>query len=112
MRKYRLNPFLINKLQCLKTGSQTLFFSLAVCRCKDQGKNRSLFFHLRRKGAADDFQKDKTAETLETSTIECQYFFKAIISKDTQDLLQLVDGLDFMIGGQDACHVSVASLPY
>ena len=83
-----------------------------MCRCKDQGKNRSLFFHLRRKGAADDFQKDKTAEKLETSTIECQYFFKAIISKDTQDLLQLVDGLDFMIGGQDACHVSVASLPY
>ena len=56
----------------------------------------------------DDFQKDKTAEKLETSTLECKYFFKTIILKDTQDFLQIVDGLDFMIGGQDACQVSVA----
>ena len=28
----------------------------------------------------DDFQKDKTAEKLETSTLECKYFFKTIIS--------------------------------
>ena len=108
MRKYRFNPFLISKLQYLKTGSQTLFFSLAVCGCKDREKTRPLFFHLQRKRAVDDFQKDKTAEKLETSSLECKYFFKTIILKDTQDFLQIVDGLDFMIGGQDACQVSVA----
>ena len=104
----QVNPLLISKPQCLKNRfSNTLFF-LAVCGCKDREKTRPLFFHLQRKRAVDDFQKDKTAEKLETSTLECKYFFKTIILKDTQDFLQIVDGLDFMIGGQDACQVSVA----
>ena len=91
------------KKQVLEHSS---FFSCV--RVLRSGKKQTPFFYLQRKRAVDDFQKDKTAEKLETSTLECKYFFKTIISKDTQDFLQIVDGLDFMIGGQDTCQVSVA----
>ena len=103
----QVNPLFISKQYLKNRFSNTLLF-LAVCGCKDREKNRPLFFYLQRKRAVDDFQKDKTAEKLETSSLECKYFFKTIISKDTQDFLQIVDGLDFMIGGQDTCQVSVA----